>query len=153
MERQFKNRMKSVGTILLALPGILIVACIVGLVAWWLFGDIMALGRFSNVAIWGSVATGLLIVLLFLLRIPSYPDYAISKKGVFILKRGEVVKSFPFSRYQVRPHVVSVQYGVVPMPKNRAIIVEEPGSTPKRIIININKRDYVAFMELLEKYG
>ena len=153
MERQFKNRMKSFGIVLLTLPGLLLIASIAAMVGWWFVGEILAFGSTSKVAIWSGIAVGLFVVLLFLFRIPFYPDYAVSKKGVSILKRGEVVKSFSFSRYQIRPHVVSVQYGVVPMPKNRAIIVEEPEGKQKRIVININKRDYVEFMELLEKYA
>lgn len=149
MEKHFKNRLKHPITILVCLPGFLILAIMFGTISWWFFGFVMHLNE--TIASWGGITIAVLFLLLSLLRIPTSPDYAITDKEVQILRKGKPVKTFPFLQYQITPHVMNV-YSILPVTEQRSIFVQEGGQRKRRVILNLSRRDFKEFCSLLEQY-
>ncbi|MBO1307844.1 hypothetical protein JZO70_16840 [Enterococcus sp. 669A] len=149
MEKHFKNKMKYPSIMLLYVPASLVLALIFGLlVASILFGMLDVL----STSLMGSLVAVVIVFLLLLSRIPASPDYVITDKEVRIVKRGMVVKTYPYSRYQMTPHVYTLWYAFIPITA-RTILMKEGDGKPKRVGINIRKQEFAEFVEIMEKFS
>lgn len=148
MEKHFKNKMKYPSIMLLYVPASLVSALVFGLLAYGiLFGMLDDL----STTLMGSLVVVVIVFLLFLLRIPASPDYVITDKEVRIVKRGMIVKTYPYARYQMTPNVYTLWYAFVPITA-RTILMKEGDGKPKRVVINIRKQDFAEFVEIMERF-
>ena len=150
MEHFFKNKNKTATGKILVFFVVIILSLIVFTLCWMGISEFFSLdiGLAAILAVIPTIIAALLFSKFFLNGI----DYIVTEKELKFLKKGKVIKNFPYENCQISSLVTNMSYSGVPSGKIRQVVIDD-GKKKKTYVIGLNKKNFNEFMSLVSSYS